>query len=143
MSETKEKTYIKNDLEDYALWSKWFSDKSKYNYLNRKRALELVLPEEAEIFIERNGGYQGEIVIVVKLDEYIWLHNDYYGSCSLCDNFIQREKEWTEKTLTKLYCFENVENAIKYVENSDDYSWTNSWNNIKEKAISLLEELKE
>lgn len=60
---------------------------------------------------------------MIRLDDHIWLFNDYYGSCSHCDNFIDRELDWLEDMLRKAYCFEAENDAIQYMAESNDFSW--------------------
>lgn len=136
MRMSEEKTYIENDIDEYVSWDEWNKDGSDF-HPNRKQALEEVLPRDARIHIARTGDWSGELTIIIELEGYIWMHNDYYGTCNLCDGFIDKEKEWTKKTLRKLYCFETISDAIKYVKNSDDYSWYR----LKRKTLDLLKKI--
>lgn len=88
----------------------------------RRNWVDAALPEEAHIQSIRSGGYQGQVAFVIRLDDYIWLFTDYYGSCSHCDNFIDRELSWLEDMLRKAYCFETEDDAIMYMAESNDFS---------------------
>ncbi len=126
-----EKTYIEKDLSEYALIS-------NLSGCSRNEAMESVLPNEAKIETASIGGYEGKLVIVIKLDGYIWMHNDYYGSCGYCDGFLENEKEWTEDMLRKMYCFKTVEDALQYINETDDYSWED----LKSKTKEILKEIR-
>lgn len=105
----------------------------------REDALEEVLPNIAEIKTCRKGSYNGEISIVIRLKGEIWLYNDYFGSCSGCDYFLSDHNGWTEDMLRNAYCFETKEDAIDYMNNSEDYSWKK----LKSCTINNIKELKD
>ena len=115
--EGESKPYIQKDLIDYGRIP------TSVDAFNRAGWVEAALPEEASIQFRKSGGYTGVFVFVIRLNGYIWLFNDYYGSCSHCDSFIDREKEWTENMLRSAYCFESEEDALQYLEETDDFSW--------------------
>lgn len=113
-----EQTYIKRDLIDYV-------DEVSVEdaYSDRVHWVKECLPNRAAIQYWREGGYQGKLAFVIRLDGYLWLYNDYYGSCSGCDAFLSNEKNYIEDLLRGAYCFESEEDAIAYAESTDDYSW--------------------
>jgi len=126
--------YIKNDLIDYADMNGF------HNYTGHKRddAIRHVLPDSATLFSEYRGSYQGELVLLIECDGYVWLHFDYFGSCSHCDPFLDNEKSWTEKMLREAYCFENSDDLRTYLDESDDIRW--SFEALKDDIREMLDE---
>lgn len=135
----KDKPYKEKDLIDEADKPIHIAEPS-----SRAVALEKVLPNRTKIRTNRTGTYQGKMSFVIYLDGEIWLHNDYYGSCSGCDEFLANPDGWTEDMLRKAYCFDNKEKAIEYLEDTDDYSWeeilTDTIDTVRELEIPKLEE---
>lgn len=125
-------TYIKNDLQDYADTS------VNWNNYQRKRALIDVLPDEAVVEKSSTGGYEGELVLMVVLDGYIWLRHTFYGSCSGCDGFMGGTKSELMELLRGFYCFEHPDDAIEYLESTDDFGY--SATGLKSKAIDMVED---
>lgn len=98
--------------------------------------MKAALPDEAKIQFLKSGGYDGRVVFVIRLDGYIWLFTDYYGSCDHCDNFIDRKRQWTDDMLRKAYCFESADDALKYIARTDDFSW---YDLNKNQVVDMIE----
>lgn len=114
-------TYLKRDLIDYVPHERVEPPESGYG--GRPEWVVHNLPLSAAIQYWMEGGYQGKLAYVIRLDGYIWIFNDYYGSCSHCDAFIDNERNYTEDMLRKAYCFASKADALEYVRSTDDYSW--------------------
>ena len=109
---------LNRDLQDYGDY-----DKIENSYYNRDSAVETVLPDEAEVWFERSGGYQGVWTMIVKFDRSWWVSCGGYGSCSGCDRFLGGHKvEETKRILREAYAFRTFEECQKYVEEKDR-SW--------------------
>jgi len=113
------KTYLKKDLIDYV----GSIESPDENYYNRQGWIEYNLPRDAKIQRWIQNGYQGKLCFVIRLDGYIWLFNDYYGSCSGCDAFMSNEEKYIDDMFRSAYCFPNEEAALEYIKSTDDYSW--------------------
>jgi len=119
VTDAENQPYIQKDLIDYSTFPT-----SKDTYIGQRPDwVEAALPDEAVIQYVRSGGYQGQYAFVIRLDGYIWLFNDYHGSCGGCDDFIDRQWQWTEDMLRRAYCFESEEDAVEYLSETDDFSW--------------------
>lgn len=123
-SKMTEQTYIKNDLIDYADESK-IEQAGNYDIgaSSRMGALQHVLPDEAEFHVESVGSYDGESVYIIELDGYIWMAHTFYGTCSYCDSFLADPVATTESLLRKAYCFTTIDDAIRYIETTDDFGY--------------------
>lgn len=132
-----EKTYLKKDLIDYKVDE--LDMDYEYQTYSRTTALDIVLPDEAEIYSVRDGRYQGELVLVVELDGYIWMAHDYYGSCSGCDYCMSNPVGWTDDMLRGMYCFPDVYSARQYLDNTIDFGY--GIDDLQEQAEELLDKL--
>lgn len=115
-----EQTYLKRDLIDYVDGSVRAPDES---YSGRAEWVICNLPESASVQFRKEGGYDGKLAFVIRLDGYLWIFNDYYGSCSGCDSFLANKWDYTRDMLRKAYCFPDEHAAHQYVESTDDYAW--------------------
>lgn len=117
-----DRLYIKNDLGDYANTD--INDPDGYSRIDYLRA---ILPDSAEIDVYSTGGYQGTMGFVIRLDEYIWLIKEAFGSCALCDGFIDSHKvEYAESMCRNAYCFEDEKLARMFLTEKIDngeYMW--------------------
>lgn len=127
-------TYLKRDLIDYVPGGEIEIPEPRYG--GRPHWVISNLPQEAHVQYWREGGYQGKLAYVIRLDGYFWVFNDYYGSCSGCDAFIDNEAQYTEDMLRKAYCFVTKEDVLEYIDSTDDYSW----NGVKEPVRRMLED---
>lgn len=119
MVDAEDKPYIQNDLIDYSQFP------TGDGYIGRREDwVQAALPDDAVIQYVKSGGYQGQYAFVIRLDGYIWLFNDHYGSCGHCDDFIDRKRQWTEDMLRSAYCFESEEDVLDYLSETDDFSWS-------------------
>jgi hypothetical protein len=142
MSEYK---YIKNDLSFYSDEDKIdeLQDATDYGseplITTRKGALIHVLPEDADVYVSKVGSYQGDMCIIVLLDDYYWFTNDNYGSCRGCDFYLSDPKEWTEQQLREFYCFENIKDMKNYVINTDSFHYYRE-DELRATSINLIED---
>lgn len=133
-----EQNYLQNDLDRYAS----DLDDIDWDYSNvgdRVDALVEALPDEAYVDTRTSGGWQGEIVIVVVLDGYYWVTNDYYGSCSHCDSFMDNHRSWTEQQLREFYCFNDLNDMKAYIEDTDSYDWDDT--DLGDLALDMIEDM--
>lgn len=135
---TKDNLLIKNDLIDYAN-----TNVAIDYYSSRKNGIKSVLPDTAEVEQIAKGGYQGVVAKVsTTQDGYIWLMDDYYGSCSMCDGLIGEGKTYIERLLREARCFSSPEDAIQYIRSSDDFSFASRVGSIsKTEVIDIVREL--
>lgn len=137
----------KNDLSDLYK-QKDLIDKCKVkNYdsvdgYGRPAMIKACLPKKAELETNSIGSYDGKISFVIKLDDEIWLHNDYFGTCSGCDGFISKERSWVENMLRKAYCFDTIDDAIEYLQRTEDRSWKGYTGNLIKPTIETLKEMR-
>jgi len=131
----EEKLYKQKDLIDQCTIKKYGAVEG----YGRSAMIKAALPEEAELQTYSTDGYQGKMAFVIRLEGEIWLHNDYFGSCSYCDSFIDNQENWTEKMMRKAYCFDSEENAIEYLETTEDHSW-NGYEPISRPTIEMVKD---
>lgn len=138
-----EQTYTKNDLQDYVdgnVAQLLEDEDAEYDFQKypsrRSKAITQVLPDNAEVYSEFVGMYQGEYVLCIVLDDYIWLRNNIYGSCSGCDPYQADPVAETESIIQDAYCFESIEDACLYLETTDSFGWQEG--DIREKSIEML-----
>jgi len=128
--------YIKNDLGDYA-----YTDIDDPDGYGRTDYLRAILPNSAEVEVYSTGGYQGTMVFVIRLDDYLWVIKEAYGSCNLCDGFVGRgdghKIEYAESMCRNAYCFESEDDAIKFLKQKDEDGGY-IWEKVANKAIEML-----
>jgi len=133
-----QQNYLQNDLDRYA----GNLDDIDWDYSNvgdRAEALVEALPDDAYVDTRSSGGWQGELVIVVVLDGYYWVTNDWYGSCARCDSFMDNHREWTEQQLREFYCFSSLDDMKAYIEDTDSYDWKDT--DLGELALDMIEDM--
>lgn len=128
--------YIKNDLGDYADTN--IDDPDGYG---RTPYLKAILPDSAKLSTYSTGGYQGTMVFVIRLDGYLWVIKEAYGSCNLCDGFVGRggshKIEYAESMCRNAYCFESEDAAVEFLKQKDkDGGYI--WEKVASKAIEML-----
>ena len=116
-------TYLKRDLIDYVDGEVESPNSDAYYSGSRVDWVVENLPASASVQYWQEGGYQGKLAFVIRLSGYVWVYNDYYGSCSGCDAFLANSKSYMEDLLRGAYCFRTEADAIEYIESTDDYSW--------------------
>lgn len=129
---------LEADLIDYAEGLDSFKEEG-----SRVDALMQVLPD-AKIDVERTGGWQGDIYIVIELDNKVWLLNDSYGSCSGCDAFLSNQTDWTKRALRSAIGFNSKISAIKYLLSDEKgYDWSVSNTEALLKKILCISKVKD
>lgn len=124
---SEENLYVRNDLEDYAETP----TRKMSRHPKRSELIGALLPASADIDFYSTGGYQGHMGFVIKLDGYIWLLPESYGSCSVCDGLLSASDklEYGRSMLRNAYCFETEREAKQFLnEKRVDGTW--KWRKI-------------
>ena len=88
------------------------------------------------IVCEMEDDYQGEWWAVFKMVNRIHVMNGYFGSCSGCDDLEDEvPMEWLRDHVKNVRAFNFVEDAIRWLRETDDYSWRD----IKDQVVRALE----
>lgn len=133
-----EKTYIKKDLDTF-----FEENPDTPRWPNRQDMIESYLPN-ADYDVLRVGSYHGTMAIVIKHEDYLWLANDGYGSCSACDYCQADPHGWANDVLASAYCFETLDDLKQYVRNTDDSKYTTIYDALpREEVIELAQEVVE
>lgn len=115
-------TYIQRDLIDYVEGEVEEPEGSEYSH-GRPDWIIHNLPSSASVQYWMEGGYTGRLSFVIRLDGYVWICNDHYGTCAGCDGFLADEKRYTESILRDAMCSLSERDAIEYIRSTDSYGW--------------------
>jgi hypothetical protein len=142
-----EETYIKRDLIDYVngtVEDNIVDEDAEYEFnrypSTRPKAVRQCLPESATVHVESEGSYQGEQVLIIECDGYIWLRHGRYGSCSVCDAYQNDPVSETERICRGAYCFETVDDAVAYLETTEDFGWRSD--ELRSDTIETVESIR-
>ncbi|MBN2096097.1 hypothetical protein JW752_01720 [Candidatus Peregrinibacteria bacterium] len=86
------------------------------------------------VIAEKEDDYQGEYYAVFIKDGKWHIMNGYFGSCSGCDDLEDANpKEWLESYVKNVRAFDSKEALVKWLEETEDYSYGSIKNEIIEK----------